>query len=632
MEVTEDGINIGSYTPSYKMIGESKIPVSKNEGKLWKERLEKASELMKKYSTVWKNNIKFFNDSEISTNKKVLENLIWSNTVGLLPELFAQVPQITIQNNKRNNELTDEVSNCLETLINAIMNDEVEPSINIKEKGKRCVLTSLLTNRACLKIGYTKKEDGNEQALNEYSEITKELQEAKETKDIQELEGKLKALDDMIGLIQDSGAFSKVVSPFNIFVDYNSKECDASDASWLIERDLMPKDFLKAKFGYKDDDGITKSIYSDKDLKMTTADVQELNRLVCYEEVNKENKDLTIVWWIWDKIKRRVCLYANDCWEYPIWVWDDPYKLDRFFPYYFLSFYISPEESFGFGEVEYYRQAQNEINKINDQVINIRNRTFNKVVFNSTYVTAEDAQKIVNGNSDLIGLPLPPDISISNIIAPLPTPSAEMLQLFDKNDLNGIINKLATADATTRGEEYKTNTTNIAIGDYQQSRNIKIGDKRDIIEEWIGKICWGIIQLCMQFMDKEEVIEIIGEERGSFFQNVSDAKMIKRFLSVKIIGETTIKPTSSVKKQQALSVGQILGQFASATPYVAVIMLQVLQRAFDDVVISTEDWQQIQTSIQQQAQMQQMQIMGQQQQIQNNNMTEQDVVSQINPK
>ena len=136
----------------------------------------------------------------------------------------------------------------------------------------------------------------------------------------------------------------------------------------------------------------------------------------------------------------------------------------------------------------------------------------------------------------------------------------------------------------------------------------------------------------MQFMDKEEVIEIIGEERGSFFQSVSDAKMIKRFLSVKIIGETTIKPTSSVKKQQALSVGQILGQFASATPYVAVIMLQVLQRAFDDVVISTEDWQQIQTSIQQQAQMQQMQIMGQQQQIQNNNMTEQDVVSQINPK
>lgn len=628
MEITDDGINIGEYTPSYKMIGESKIPISKNEGKLWKDRLEECSKRMKKYADVWKKNIKFFDDSN-SGSKKVLENIIWSNTVGLLPELFAQVPQITIQNNKRNETYGDDVSNCLETLINAIMNDEVEPSINIKEKGKRCVLTSLLTNRACLKIGYTKKEDGSEQALQEYAEITDELRNAKEPKDIQELEGKLKALDDMIGLIQDSGAFSKVVSPFNIFVDYNSKECDASDASWMIERDLMPKDFLKAKFGYKDDNGVIKSIYSDKDLKLTPADVQELNKLVCFEDSDKTNKDLAIVWWVWDKIKRRVCLFTDDNWEYPIWVWDDPYKLDRFFPYYFLSFYISPEESFGFGEVEYYRPAQDEINKINDQIVNVRDRSFNKILFNSSVLAASDVQSIVNGNSSMIGIALPLDANIQNLIAPLPTPSAEMLQLFDKNDLNAIINKLATADATTRGEEYRTNTTNVAIGDYQQSRNIKIGDKRDIIEEWVGKICWGIIQLCMQFMDKEEVIEIIGEERGQFFQNVTDPRIIKRFLSVKIIGETTIKPTSSVKKQQALNVGQVLGQFASATPYVAVIMLQVLQRAFDDVVITTEDWQKIQMSIQQQMQMQQMQLQGQQ--IQNQKMTEQDVVNQINP-
>ena len=39
----------------------------------------------------------------------------------------------------------------------------------------------------------------------------------------------------------------------------------------------------------------------------------------------------TYVWRVWDKITRRVLMFAENDWTWPIWVWDDPYGLDDFF-------------------------------------------------------------------------------------------------------------------------------------------------------------------------------------------------------------------------------------------------------------------------------------------------------------
>ena len=61
-----------------------------------------------------------------------------------------------------------------------------------------------------------------------------------------------------------------------------------------------------------------------------------------------------------------------------------------------------------------------------------------------------------------------------------------------------------------------------------------------------------------------------------------------------------------MKKQQAIQISQVLGQFAGASPYVSIIMLQILERAFDEVVVTKEDINTIKMSIVQQIQAQQM--------------------------
>jgi hypothetical protein len=49
----------------------------------------------------------------------------------------------------------------------------------------------------------------------------------------------------------------------------------------------------------------------------------------------------TKVWYVWDKTTRRVLMFADNKWTWPIWVWDDPLKLPRFFPYFRLWFHES---------------------------------------------------------------------------------------------------------------------------------------------------------------------------------------------------------------------------------------------------------------------------------------------------
>jgi hypothetical protein len=165
---------------------------------------------------------------------------------------------------------------------------------------------------------------------------------------------------------------------------------------------------------------------------------------------------------------------------------------------------------------------------------------------------------------------------------------------------------ISGTDAATRSGEYKTNTTNLAIQTYVAGKSMRLDDKRDQIENWLGRIAWGIAQLCLINMDVNQVIKLIGQQAGANWINLSSDEIVNQF-SLRCVGGTTVKPTSDSKKQQALQMSQVLGQFASASPYTVIIMLQILEKAFDDVTVSQEDIEMIKNSILQQLQAQQMQ-------------------------
>jgi hypothetical protein len=207
---------------------------------------------------------------------------------------------------------------------------------------------------------------------------------------------------------------------------------------------------------------------------------------------------------------------------------------------------------------------------------------------------------VLNGDDGTArGINIPADMKLMDVIGSIPPPSVQYKELFNKDSKYQAIDRISSVGSVLRGEQFKTNTNSTTAGVTTEAQSMRVDEKSDQIEDWIGQIYWGVAQLCLQFSDVETVVSMVGEEAREVWQNMSPQEIRQNF-SVTVVGGSTKKPTSAAKKAEALELGQVLGQFANATPMAVIVMLQVMQEAFDEVVIKEEDWTKIIESVQQQ--------------------------------
>ena len=67
-----DEEQVQEYTPSYRVLGDTKIPISKAEGKLWKTRKDQAATVMKDVTEQWDLTYKYFNGFMKKINNRIL--------------------------------------------------------------------------------------------------------------------------------------------------------------------------------------------------------------------------------------------------------------------------------------------------------------------------------------------------------------------------------------------------------------------------------------------------------------------------------------------------------------------------------------------------------------------------------
>jgi len=624
-------------TAAYQVVGDSKIHVTKATGKVWKSRKSQALQHTKNVREAWKEAIDYYNNDQsghriskdnqsgnnlgnqrLNNNITETENVVFSNVTTMVPALYARNPEAEITSNA---EERKELATMVERLVNVIGNKKVSPGINLKPKAKRCVVTTLLTNRSWMKIGWTHRDESSEGALEELTNLSKQLDKAKDTKDIIEIEGKLQALEETIDILQPSGAWCKVKSPFHILIDPMAKELDLSDARWVMEEDMLPTEFILARYATKDEKkNEHMSIYKPNHVMKASIstdgnDANDNENFSIFEESESDtaksfgfddeesfNKaKMTKVYFVWDKTTRRVLLFNASDWSWPIWVWDDPLQLDQFFPYYPLTFFESPDGPLTKGEVTYYLDQQDAINEMTDEMRRARKWARRNIFFNETLIDKEQATAILNGDDGTVrGLSLPEGTDMSKgLIGSIPPPSIQFEKLFNKDSAYQAIERISSVSAVMQGAQFKTNTNKDAVNANVGASNMRVDEKSDQIEDWIGQIYWGIAQLCLMNMPKETVTDLIGEA-GESWQNISPDEI--RRMSQRVVGGSTKKPTSQAKKEEALEFGQVLGQFVQAAPGPAMkIMLQVMEKAFDEVTMREEDWQELSEAIQQQA-------------------------------
>lgn len=650
-EMTPEEAAVPTYDRLYQVIGNTKIQVSKSTGKFWSIRKDEIQKLNKTrgYEERWSEAISYYQHDqggktskrstlgEVSTGKAnqrmlVTENIVFANASALLPAIYAKNPDIEITSSKPDDEGNEKKAKLFEGLLDTLINRKVDPGINLKPKMRRASLTTILTNISYLVVSYVRKEDGSEAAMEEIRQLSDELEKATKIDDIRDIEGKLIALETKVNFLSASGPKVRTVHPKYILRDPEGVEPDLSDCQYVIVGELIRTSYLRACYGNIDENGEWRSIYSPTHVMLSdNRDVkghdEEINNFSLLDEGAEHSKYgyksqeefdencRTLVWTVWDKTTRRVMMFHDKDWSWPIWVWDDPYKLTRFFPIFPLAFYSDPEDVYGRSEVMYYLDQQDEINQINNERARMRHWAMTKIFVNKNLVkNPRTIEKFLNADDTdnfVHAIDLPENTKITDVIGTMPLPSMQYEQLFDPRSQFESINRMSSVTPTLQAQQYKTNTTNKAIESYESTTQTRLDEKIDAIEDVMGDVATAVLEMCVQFMTSTEVEDLLGTEfveANGGWENYDNPAMIHKLFNLKIVGGSTLKPTSKVKKELAMNLGQILGQFASASPVVVLVMLKMMERAFgEDIVITPAEWESIVASIQQAAQPQQQQ-------------------------
>jgi hypothetical protein len=205
----------------------------------------------------------------------------------------------------------------------------------------------------------------------------------------------------------------------------------------------------------------------------------------------------TKVWYVWDKTTRRVMMFADNKWKWPIWVWDDPLKLPRFFPYFALWFHESTNTNSPKGEVTYYLDQQDAINEIHSEVRRGRQWARRNVLYNKNKASQEDVEAVLKGDDGTArGIDIPEGMKMDDMIFSFVPPGLKMPEFFSPDTQFQAINRITGISDAMRGAQFKTNTTNQAIDAYQKNTDIRVDERVDLIEDFIGEVMHNIVMLC----------------------------------------------------------------------------------------------------------------------------------------
>ncbi len=613
------------FTPVYKKMAGSKIPVAKSMGKLWSGRISASKAARDPWRDAWDEALKAYNADQqthrtprsgTAANKRrrkdeqwsQTENVIFSAIKAILPAIYARNPVSEFTASDEGNDDQKKWVNALEKLCNTLGNMRNAPGIALKYKVKQAIVSSKLTNMGWVETGYVLKSDSSDQALIDLQQLSQQLEKAKDIREIEDIEGKMIALEEAVNTLAPSGPYVRYYK--DVYVDPEAMEPDFSDAKWMAVEDYYPTSYLNAVYGQDREEGtgVVKSVYeptavltaggnrqadggSDGSFRLFDTDAAAHYGYKDNETFTKAQR--TKCWRIYDKVTRRVLLFADNKWDWPIWVEDDKLELPTFFPFEPLIFNVSPQGPYAFSEVAYVLDQQDAINEINDAERRARMNLEFKVLYDQgSGVRREDVERVLKGTGPAAEpIKVPDGKKIDDMFY---TPQPNMLkapQLYDVQRQRQVVDGILGVTPSLRASEFKTNTTNKAIEQYNSTTSSRLDEQIDEIEEFIGRIYYNVAYLCARFMSKPEVAGLIGPTLAAVWRQVDDPRELATMFTMRVVGGSTTKPTSAFKQQVAIQIGQVLGQFVQAAPgAITKIILKLFEQAYDEVGISQEDW------------------------------------------
>ena len=614
---------------SYAIDGAMSIPVTKAMGKLWDARIKDALDAYKTAHDLWDRVIDEYEkcqglaikDIENVTNvgevptSSVDENIVRDNIRLLMRTTYGRNPDLSFTSLA---DGTDDFIKALKRTFDFMANKTSAPGFNLKANMRRWILLGHLTNFGILKLRYQEMEGSRDEALKEFAKCEEEINNATDEESIDEILGKLSAMYERLPLMRQRGISLEPSYTKGLLLDPATTDVSLSTCDWAVELVPLDEDFVNATYYQKNEDGELvlnakpehKKKYEHRDradqskeavqteilatvMGSTPSDLDKLrmqNKVLCYR--------------IYDRILKRIYLYRHDDMAYPLHAYQETLGLSRFYPFFLLAFNEPVDSIIQPGEASYYMGFAEEINKTSRKIKQMRDSVFGALLYDSTQTDKNEVEKLIkhlNNPNEVkaFGVAKPEGMSkISEMLEVFAPPALDMEGLFNTTNIRTTLNKSSGVTDIQQGQQFKTNTTNEAVQFYKQIRNEGTVPIIDTVEEQAEDLAWAICEILVSKYTREEVAEMIGPELGQHFQNMSIEQFNQQYI-MEVAAGSIEKPTSEWKKQEAMEIGQVLGQFGSTAPVtITKILLRLFDSAFSDLSIRDSDWTQLEQEAQ----------------------------------
>lgn len=617
-DMNEEAGDGAGNTPPYILVGSASIPVSKKAGKRWKDRIENA---LKAYDTprqMWDLAYKQFrmtgnygiksdaNDPENNFfQNDTDENLTRENVKTLLRTAYTRNPSTELSTIDRTD---DPMIDTLEAVTNVLLSKPHHPGLNAKSRVRKWIAHGHLTNFGVLKLDFQGQQGSRAEAYEHLLKTEEELSKAKDENKLDELYAVLEQIEQELPTTRDPGMVLTNVMSGNLIVDPDCTTLDLSTAKWTSEIVMLSDAYIKMRFLEKDEDGkwVRKTdgkspgsgfgggpdTQTGRDLRETVIDGILGTTSVELAEVRQKNKTKCHI--IWDRLTKQISLWVDGAWDYPLWVYRDDLKLSRFFPYFILSFTEPLDSIVQEGEASQYAGQAKEINKINKRVAFIRMLAFGTIIYNSKKLDDKQAEKIAKhmknpGEFDVMGLAWDPEVKLSDMFEIFMPPDINIQALYAKDDLMKVVDRVNATSAVSRGEQFKTNTTNRAVEAYSNVQATVNNELTDAVEDAMADVVGAMLEIIVSKYTKEQVTAMVGDKLAAPFVHMEVEEFNRTYLA-EIASGSTEKPTSENKKQEALQLSQSIGQVGSAAPATTLrVLFRLFKQSFSIFSFNKED-------------------------------------------
>lgn len=615
--VVETEETFDSLLANTRLLSENAIPVPLSIGEYFREKYSASAKVYKEYQTDWKNALKLFNElgsiKDFETTKTANENFVRIITQTLLDMTYMQNPTAEFSTDIEDQKAFEK---SLSAIVTTIVNKATGIGLNIRPTILRQIAFGHLTNFGIVKLCYTPEVGSREDTLKLFTKAQEQLKLEKDPEKASHLYALLDVLYKEIHARQPYGLAVKHISPFAFMADVDATMDDLSDAKVTFEIEQIDEGHIKAnylKFITEQDQWVfkydEKTIFNGGDAKsdiQARASLQEQIVDDLMPDLSDAEKEAAVTGkvrclWVHDKVTRYVYLYIYGQWDTPLWVFEDEMQLSRFFPYFVLAFSASTKGLPRLGEPSYYIPFQEEVNRTNEQYSMVRSAAFSTILYDTETIDKKEVDKVLDElhkpsrRLRSIGVKLrDSEKGLAGAMVPFVLPVANLTEIFNDPRYRNSIDKASRLSEAMRGGQFKTNTTNEAIAQYQQIADTRVITLVDSIEEMLAQLFWAIAEVIVSKYDKNLITTLVSEVHAVNFQNMSVDEFNNKF-SLEIEAGSTEKSNSTNKKKEATQIIQMLGQFGTAAPKTVLgIVTKLLRQVFSRNLVTDKDLQTLQ--------------------------------------